>query len=169
MQLHVIGPWCYAIVPPEGIPAIALAEIIQPGPMSHPGVPTICSDDPPSFDRSTSNLDALFGDTRHRRLPHEINSQTRGSLGNQRMQNGPPYTSSRGPIRKRRFHGESCTYKTNPKKRGGIAVFHKNAKSPKRRETIGHQSFTAWFVDRHLNAIGNYYAKSPLTGRNRGR
>src|SRR5438477_12704372 len=85
------------------------------------------------------------------------------------MQNGPPHAHSCQPIRERCINSQSGGQKTNATEWIGVLRRDRNPKLLERRQTIGHQAFAAWFVNRHLSAIRHNDAESLLPSRDRRR
>jgi hypothetical protein len=77
------------------------------------------------------------------------------------MQNGAAH-AERMAFRKHGLKGNAAVHESNAAKRLRIRVVQGNAETAQHGQTIGHQSFTAYFVDRRARAIGKCDMQSPV-------
>src|SRR5215469_10764073 len=92
----------------------------------------------------------------HRSLPKQANSERFSACHQKTMQNRPAHTEP-GAVGKTRVYLESAAHKANPAKRMGVQSGNVYAQPVQREDSVGHQAFTASFIDGGGCSIGHHH------------
>jgi hypothetical protein len=168
VNLNKIGPRSYAKVLTQSDPTGAIPSRLQPGPLTHPRMKSVGPNDPSAVHRSIADLDPRRIDTFYPRLPTRYDARVFRAFRQDSMKQGSTNTQTKiFIIWEGCFSFDFVVQKPYASKGRPMLETQLHPNPTQCCDPIGHQAFTASFVDGRLSTIRNNNFKAATANSKR--